>query len=253
MTDEERRACIIDFINRSFRDIADQDYLSARLLYRADLVPQFLWAAQQAVEKYLKAILLYSDISTKGLRHDLDSALDRLNAIKDITFDIPDRIKAFIHVLNEEGPNRYFEYPAVMDRYALHDLDRTVWCLRRYCQWLRGPSTGGSPNPLPDHLAAIHAFPWPQRHRFRIAGGHLEEILSKPKHPQREALVWKNFCYGRRSKRRIKSTLHYSFANPTHYLKPEIFDELSKRVQFSKEVTRVLQTRTKTGSWPAKP
>ena len=38
---------------RSFRDIADGDYIAARLAYRAQLPAQFLWASQQALEKYL--------------------------------------------------------------------------------------------------------------------------------------------------------------------------------------------------------
>lgn len=43
-----------DFAARSFRDVADRDYVAARLACRAGLMPQFLWSAQQAFEKYLK-------------------------------------------------------------------------------------------------------------------------------------------------------------------------------------------------------
>jgi len=47
--------------------MADQDYLAARICYRHNLIDQFLWSALQAVEKYLKAILLYNRASAKGL------------------------------------------------------------------------------------------------------------------------------------------------------------------------------------------
>ena len=49
---------LINFANRCFRNIADKDYIAARLCYRNGLVPQFHWQALQAIEKYLKAILL---------------------------------------------------------------------------------------------------------------------------------------------------------------------------------------------------
>ena len=44
---------------RSFRDIADGDYIAARMAYRAQLPVQFLWASQQAIEKYLKCALFH--------------------------------------------------------------------------------------------------------------------------------------------------------------------------------------------------
>lgn len=42
------------FAIRSFRDVADADYIAARLAYRAQLPVQFLWASQQTLEKSLK-------------------------------------------------------------------------------------------------------------------------------------------------------------------------------------------------------
>jgi HEPN domain-containing protein len=51
-----------DFAFRSFFEIADGDYIAARTLYRAKLLPQFLSASQQALEKYLKYILLLNRI-----------------------------------------------------------------------------------------------------------------------------------------------------------------------------------------------
>ena len=48
------------FAIRSFRDVADNDYIAARLAYRAHLPGQFLWSCEQAIEKYLKFILFLS-------------------------------------------------------------------------------------------------------------------------------------------------------------------------------------------------
>ena len=36
-----------DFALRSFREIADGDYIAARLSFRAQLVPQFLWQSRE--------------------------------------------------------------------------------------------------------------------------------------------------------------------------------------------------------------
>ena len=51
-----------DFAVRSFRDIGDGDYIAARMACRAQMVTQFLWSSQQAIEKYLKCILLLNRI-----------------------------------------------------------------------------------------------------------------------------------------------------------------------------------------------
>ena len=54
-----------DFAIRSFRDIADGDYIAARMAYRAMLPVQFLWSSQQALEKYLKCILFIRRITAR--------------------------------------------------------------------------------------------------------------------------------------------------------------------------------------------
>jgi hypothetical protein len=66
---------INDFARRAFRDIADMDYIAARLALRNELIPQFLWSSLQAFEKYFKFILLMNRLSSKGLGHDIASAL----------------------------------------------------------------------------------------------------------------------------------------------------------------------------------
>ena len=48
-----------------FRKQADYDYIAARANYRMCLRQQFLWSAHQAVEKYLKAILLFNGKSAR--------------------------------------------------------------------------------------------------------------------------------------------------------------------------------------------
>ena len=69
-----------DFAYRSFRDVADGDYISARMAWRARLLSQCLWGAQQTIEKYLKCILLLNRIEAPNVRHDLGAALSKIQA-----------------------------------------------------------------------------------------------------------------------------------------------------------------------------
>ena len=66
-----------DFAVRSFREIADGDYIAARLSFRASLMPQFLWQSLEAIEKYLKCILVLNRIRAPR-SHDLTELLEML-------------------------------------------------------------------------------------------------------------------------------------------------------------------------------
>jgi HEPN domain-containing protein len=123
-----------DFARRAFRDIADQDYIAARMSYKANIWEPFLWSSQQAFEKILKAILIFNDQSAKGLRHDLKRAYKRIvTEIPEIGFSVPDDVMQFIHFIGVIGTNRYFEYPTTISRDALVLLDKSYWFIRRFC------------------------------------------------------------------------------------------------------------------------
>lgn len=62
---------------RTLRDIADRDYISARTLFRHNCKDQFLYLAQQSVEKYFKSSLLFHQIK-HGIGHDLKALRDSL-------------------------------------------------------------------------------------------------------------------------------------------------------------------------------
>jgi HEPN domain-containing protein len=241
ISDHHVRACVIDFFDRSFRDVADADYVSARVCHRLGLERQFLWASLQAIEKYLKGILLYNDQNAKNLGHQIGEAYVRLKLIRDIQFDIPKDVEDFIGYLNEQGPNRYFAYPSVTRGNELLVLDKSVWHLRRYCQFFRRESSrlnGTIVNWFKAELNHVHDPRYKQKpNQFGIVSGHLEKILDQKKSELRRELIWKNFYYGTYKKKTIRKVISRSSSgNPTHYLHPEIFQELAKRVQFSKDV-----------------
>jgi HEPN domain-containing protein len=230
---------IYDFANRSLRDQADRDYIAARVLHVHNLDTQFLWSASQSVEKYLKAILLYNFRSAKGLGHDLRKALDRVKAIPDFDFQLSAAAVEYVRYLDEEGQNRYFDFPTDLRSDALLRLDRTVWEIRRYCHPMSDPPPGWQGTDAEWRARQFAYVNNPardkQRHKLRIIGGLLEETLKKPS-KARDALVWKNFCFGRRRKNKIRYGARWSSSNPTHFMHEEWFPYLEALVDFPKNV-----------------
>jgi HEPN domain-containing protein len=240
MQDEERLAFIIAFATESFRDTADQDYIMARLAYRLQLDTQFRWNSLQAVEKYLKAILLYNGESAKNIGHSLIRALDRVRGIPDLGFGIPEGTMAFIEYLNNFGDDRYLSFPTHVPTRALIKLDRTVWLIRKYCFYMRHEfRTGGRViNNFELYKRQLADVQYEKRPiSYRLANGYLEKVIDKG-HPAYDALVWKNFYFGRVAKHRIKFGDRISMTNPTHFINPECFEELKERVDFPKDVIR---------------
>lgn len=203
-------AKINDYVTRSFRDVADDDYIAARAMYRLRLDRQFLWSALQAIEKYLKAILLYHRITTKGLGHNIARALDRVRSIRALNFTVPARTEKFIQRLGARGSDRYFQQPVLTDELGLLELDDAVWQLRKYCRAVRVECDTKTP-----------------------INGRLEDVLSETSRA-RDDLIWKNLCFGRYKK--IKFSRRIKWANPSNFIYPEIFSELDELIQFSKPV-----------------
>lgn len=135
-----------------FRDAADEDYLVARIAARHSLHFQFCWSSQQALEKYLKAILLLNNEPIKG-SHKLT---DFINKACDISGDLlpyiicppnshPTSTNAlfahkpfepvyeYIQRVEQYGDpnNRYRTFSIRVDGYDLNKLDQMVFLLRR--------------------------------------------------------------------------------------------------------------------------
>lgn len=210
--------------------------MAARACYRSGLNQQFLWNALQAIEKYLKAILLYNKKKTGDLGHSVYKAYERVLTIEKIPFDFTNEVTEFIEYIDKQGQSRYFEFPYYLKGDDLYSLDRTVWHIRRYCYYM---GSGITPNEI-RKVQNKELFIKPQK--YRIPGGWLEKVLYQRNHPARDLLVWKNPCYGilRKKKIRVYPT-RFAGGNPTHVLYPEIIDELSAYVCFSKKFKRALK------------
>lgn len=132
----DKDALINDFATRSFRDVADYDYIAARMAYRAKLVPQFLWSSLQSIEKYFKCILLLNRIKACSLKHDLGAALDLLGKHAPFELRLQKPSRELIEHLDTYGRFRYLETPFHIMGLELMQLDMAVWDIRRYCRVL---------------------------------------------------------------------------------------------------------------------
>jgi len=125
-----------DFAIRSFRDIGDNDYVSARMAYRGQLISQFLWSGLQAIEKYLKCILLLNRIPANKMRHDLAAGLNLIKNKAPFELRLCETSRELIKHFDTYGRFRYLETPFHVKDVEIIKLDLAVWEIRRYCKVL---------------------------------------------------------------------------------------------------------------------
>ena len=194
------------FIAGSFRDVADADYLAARACWRRDLGLQFYWMALQAVEKYLKGILLFHRESAKDLSHDICKSLARVKKLPAMDLKFRPDVEKFISILCEQGLNRYFEANFMRQGVEILLLDECVWQLRIRCVALN-KEIKEECNVIwtsQEHFEKIKNYQRGENpHRISIPYGLLEHIVAR-KSEARKDLVWQNFYFGSRYRRRLK-------------------------------------------------
>jgi HEPN domain-containing protein len=212
-----------DFAVRCFRDMADADYIAARMAFRATLTTQYLWASQQAIEKYLKGILLFYRIPATDVFHDLEKAMLKIEKSCKFALDLTEKTKDFIEYIDSYGQFRYLENSPILFGSDLVRLDRAIWEIRRYCTL----SEGGR------EVKLIDGEPAPI---VRISGGYLEKIIDKVNHPAREPLLWQNSFFGQRKRRTVRLRGGFHATNSPLFVNPHILDEVLKYVFLPKDV-----------------
>jgi hypothetical protein len=224
-TDQRLNSCAIS----TFRDTADGDYITARLAFRAACYEQFLWSAEQAVEKYLKCILVLRRIprptpDKNGRRRDMGHCLQRgIDMIGTQILQLTPLSRSFIEYLEKTAPgSRYFELSRVAKGNEHVSLDRTVWELRRFC----------TPCGEYAHVKLTDGLPPPKI----LLGGRLERVIDAPASPGREALLWQNAFFGRRTRRRVGwPRWGLKCENAPLYVMPDVAEEFAKYAQLPKE------------------
>ena len=226
------------FASRCFRDVADRDYISARLCYRAGLISQFHWSSLQAFEKYYKAILLYNRIKAKNIGHDLELAQKQAERAP-FQIKLSRSSSNLLSHLNDYGRFRYLETSYFIYGPKLVELDKAVWELRRYCRVMDYllPIPGTDPKPMLElEIQRNEAAEKRPFQEFHIVGGALEAILKKPSHPARAPLVWQNGFYGGSRRKRITVPTHVYSENSPLFLYPEILDHVLEYIHIPKDV-----------------
>lgn len=227
-----------DFASRSFRDTADMDYVSARMSYRVGLIEQFHWQSLQALEKYLKAILLYNRVKAKKIGHSLAKALNKLEQLP-FDLELSSPALEFIDHIDNFGRFRYLEASYYIHGPKLVELDRTVWEIRRYCKVLRYElklHNGEKKQMLPIEIDLIEKSKNIPPHKFRINNGALEKILDKTNNPARAALIWQNLYFGAKSRKNVRMHVRSESKNSPLTLHPEILEKVAEYVFLPKEV-----------------
>jgi len=193
---EDFRAMLLAEIYRTWRDTADEDYIASRGAYRADLWGSFLWSGLQAVEKYLKLIVLLGGRSTKPFGHKLPELLDEArNAVPALAFIEPID-EQFISHLSIHGSNRYLTRQRATHRYDLYLLDRVTRRLRMYCDASAWTQTNTEPPLISRTLPTEPKQLWRAICTHNLTDGLLEKVLARKKTPaQRTMLVWRNAMY----------------------------------------------------------
>src|SRR5262245_21230139 len=235
----DREILLNDFAVRSFRDTGDYDYVCARMAYKAQLYPQFLWLGLQAIEKYLKCILLLNRIPATNIFHDLEAALQLLKKHASFEIRLSEASRKFIEDLDTDGRFRYLETSFYGFGLEMLRLDKSVWEIRRYCRVLNYQSTlpDGTEKPmLPIELKEIENSESRPFHKFKIAGGALEKLVADKNHPARKALLWRNFYFGSRARKSVKRPGSFHATNSPLFLHPEILDEVSRYIYLPKDV-----------------
>lgn len=139
-----------DTIVGVFREPADADYVDARIMWRFGRKRAFSWSAAQAIEKYIKAFLLFNGFQAK-FRHDFAKSIPILRSLFGpgfgSTIEIPrvfevtsgglwidsvdfwDSIELFAK--NGSSAGRYGETRLSVEPYAIHILDHICFSFRK--------------------------------------------------------------------------------------------------------------------------
>lgn len=229
---------INDFALRSLRETADKDYLHARLAYRSQLIPQFLWSSLHCLEKYTKCILVLNRVDARKIKHEIAAGLAKLENQGKFQIDLSETAAKFVKKLEDGARFRYYETSYFSEELDLPYLDRAVWELRRYCQPLDYDLEvdGRQVNQLTAHLMRIRAAQETGEKGSCLMGGWLEGVLEKQTSAAREALIWQNLYFGRNSRKTVRIQNYFEAGNSPLFLHPEIVDEVSKYIFLPEEV-----------------
>lgn len=210
----EQSARIFIAKNELIRDLfvrtADENYITARWCAINQLNIDFLWLAVHALEKYLKAVLLVNNLSSKSFGHDVvrlyASVKTAVGPLLPINLTKPVKLQTdhwfdrtpeqFLTELlsNGNADNRYLIYGYYTHGQDLHMLDAMVFAIRRLiCRldWCWPPSGEPQAPPL-THRELLQRYP----EHFDRMFMPLDDLISAGKDsPTRSAALNLNMAF----------------------------------------------------------
>jgi len=141
-----------------------------------------------------------------------------------------------------------------MSGEELFALDKAVWYLRRYAQHLRVEprhnEKGRSIDLFRADIQRLQSADCISRpHKFRLFDGLLEKVLEKGHRRKSRSIEAERACLEKflfrwqAKKGRKDFTFHNGSGNPTHLLHPDVFKELEKVVDFSRNVKNMFRKK----------
>lgn len=220
---------------RCFRDTADADYISARLAIRSDLPGPFLSAAEQAIEKYLKCILMLNRIDTRDIGHKINVALQRINDSLPFNIDLDKGERKLFDQLVLWDFDRYLVNSLYVENESLMYLDRLVWKLRQYCRPLDMIHRAEPPDKsyIAAKIEEIKAVDPSIPKQGHVPGGFLERVLESKLHRGREALIWNNLWYHSSNRKHVYYRTGYQAINSPFFNNPEVAAEACKYMKLA--------------------
>ncbi|MBO6767315.1 MAG: hypothetical protein JJ901_03300 [Erythrobacter sp.] len=133
-------------IKEMFLHTADENYITARWCWRNRLMTDFFWNSVHALEKYMKAVLLYNGRPVHKFSHNLAELYDAVSEIAGPL--LPAQLtqpqgysgywveftpREFLEKLDQNGnaDNRYLTYGYAQHAFYLPMVDTMVWQVRR--------------------------------------------------------------------------------------------------------------------------
>jgi hypothetical protein len=229
MANDRMKRVAVNSVASDLRDQADRDYIAARQVYVLGFADQFMWQAQQCLEKYLKSAILYNwalpheggslpgplggrkrkSDGRMAYGHDLPRLLNDLIAIQPWQPDIPATSRKYIEHFHRMGLNRYSDQHVYRFGDELPKLDESVWHVRRWCAYHMLTKMKNMPDTLTEQRWIEVQRESVMRHRpgdKQHIGGKLESILNErrghgmwTKWQARAALVrWNQWFFAKR-------------------------------------------------------
>ena len=221
---------------RCFKDIADQDYIHARLAHHHKLSTQFLWSSLHCLEKYVKSILLQNKIDGRKIRHEITPAIYKFECYTECSLNLSEDVINFIKRLEERARFRYLETGNTFFDTDILLLDKSVHQIRRYCQQFSFNKNERKLQVMELGLLLDQEYKIRDVTKIELAGGVLEEIIQKKKHPSRQPLIYQNAFFRGRKRNKISIQKGFNAFNSPFQNDPSLVDLANQYIFIPKEI-----------------